>query len=96
MPCCVACGNDRQGNRQGNRVKGNAGVLSDLNLSCCSPLQALLGDPTFMQQLQNYDKDNIPANIVAIIKPYVEKPEFDPALVQKASKAAYGLCCWVR
>ncbi len=29
-------------------------------------------------------------------RPYVEKPEFEPELVKKASKAAYGLCCWVR
>ncbi|KAG1667277.1 hypothetical protein FOA52_012566 [Chlamydomonas sp. UWO 241] len=60
------------------------------------PSQALLGQANFMEQLQTFDKDNIPAATVALIKPYVDKPEFEPELVKKASKAAYGLCCWVR
>lgn len=59
-------------------------------------MQALLGDPTFMTKLQEFDKDNIPPAIITVIRPYVEKPEFEPELVKKASKAAYGLCCWVR
>ena len=46
--------------------------------------------------MQEYDKDNIPTNIVSAIKPYIDKPDFNPTVVQKASKAAYGLCSWVR
>jgi dynein heavy chain len=49
-----------------------------------------------MSQLQEYDKDNIPPAVVAAIRPYLERPEFVPDTVKKASKAAYGLCCWVR
>lgn len=45
---------------------------------------------------QEYDKDNIPPTVVAAIRPYLERPEFAPETVKKASKAAYGLCCWVR
>jgi len=56
----------------------------------------LLQQPDFLQSLRDFDKDNIPAPIIAKIKPYVEMPEFDPALIKKASNAAYGLCCWVR
>ncbi|KAL6759980.1 dynein heavy chain 6 [Haematococcus lacustris] len=61
-----------------------------------TPSQALLGDPTFMTKLQEYDKDNIPAVIITAVRPYLDKPEFSPELVQKASKAAFGLCQWAR
>lgn len=60
------------------------------------PSQALLGDPTFMTQLKEYDKDNIPPSIITAIRPYLERPEFAPEVVKKASNAAHGLCCWVR
>ena len=73
--------------------------LSDtLVLACIPPttLQALLGDTTFMAQLQQYDKDNIPPAYITAVRPYLERPELLPDTVKKASKAAYGLCCWVR
>ncbi|KIY97683.1 Dynein heavy chain 3, axonemal [Monoraphidium neglectum] len=60
------------------------------------PSQALLGDPTFMSQLSGYDKDNIAPNVIAAIRPFLDRKEFEPETVKKASKAAYGLCCWVR
>jgi dynein heavy chain len=60
------------------------------------PSQAVLGDPRLLETLREYDKDNIAPVVVAAIKPFVDKPEFDPEVVKKASKAAYGLCCWVR
>ncbi len=50
----------------------------------------------FLGRLQAYDKDNIPREVVDKIRPYLDKPDFEPEVVQKASKAAYGLCCWVR
>jgi hypothetical protein len=56
----------------------------------------LLGDSTFMSQLQQYDKDDIPATCIAGVRPYLGRPEMAPEIVKKASKAAYGLCCWVR
>ena len=60
------------------------------------PAQALLGESDFLLKLQTYDKDNIDPKIVLVIKPYVDNPDFQPDTVKKASKAAYGLCCWVR
>jgi dynein heavy chain len=45
---------------------------------------------------QEYDKDNIPPAIVASLAPFMDKSEFQPEVVQKASKAAYGLCQWAR
>ncbi len=46
--------------------------------------------------LQEYDKENIPPATITAVRPYLDKPEFNPETVKKASKAAYGLCCWVR
>ena len=51
----------------------------------------------FLPSLKEYDKDNIDAKIIARIRDnYTSKPEFDPALIKKASNAAFGLCQWVR
>ena len=60
------------------------------------PSQKILSDPTFMQQLKDYDKDNIAPSIIAKIKPYISNPDFQVAAVEKVSKAATGLCKWVR
>lgn len=61
------------------------------------PSKRLLGDMSFLQQLRDYDKDNIPDALMdKINKDYVRLPEFDPASVAKASSAAEGLCKWVR
>jgi len=46
------------------------------------PSKKLLGDMTFLQQLKDYDKDNIPPHIMAKIrKEYCTNPEFDPTKV---------------
>ncbi|EFJ31602.1 hypothetical protein SELMODRAFT_86461 [Selaginella moellendorffii] len=60
------------------------------------PAQQMLADTTFLPSLKEYDKDNIPQAIIDKIRPYLQRAEFDPEVVKKASKAAYGLCCWVR
>jgi Microtubule-binding stalk of dynein motor len=50
----------------------------------------------FMARLQSYDKDNIEEEIIEKIRPYLSRKEFEPELVRKASKAAFGLSSWVR
>lgn len=50
----------------------------------------------FLTKLQTYDKDNIPPAVIEKIKPYMENPDFEPEVVKKASKAAFGLVSWVR
>ena len=50
----------------------------------------------FLAKLQTYDKDNIPPAVIEKIKPYMENPDFEPEVVKKASKAAFGLVSWVR
>lgn len=60
------------------------------------PAQQMLADTGFLQSLKDFDKDNIPAAIIDRIRPYLQRDEFNPDVVKKASKAAYGLCCWIR
>ena len=62
----------------------------------CSLEQAVYAAAGFLQKLQTYDKDNIPPEVVAKIRPYIDNPDFEPEVVKKASKAAHGLVCWVR
>lgn len=50
----------------------------------------------FLVKLQTYDKDNIPPAVIEKIKPYMDNPDFEPEVVKKASKAAFGLVSWVR
>eukprot|EP00892_Ulva_mutabilis_P009854 jgi/Ulvmu1/7240/UM035_0027.1 len=56
----------------------------------------LLMESDFLEKLRSYDKDNIDPKIISNIQPYLINPEFEPEKVLQASKAAYGLCCWVR
>ena len=56
----------------------------------------LLMEADFLEKLRSYDKDNIDPKVIAKIQPYLSNPEFEPEKVLQASKAAYGLCCWVR
>ncbi|KAL3685151.1 hypothetical protein R1sor_003173 [Riccia sorocarpa] len=60
------------------------------------PAQQMLADTQFLQSLRDYDKDNISPKIIEKIRPYLSLPEFVPEVVQKASKAAFGLCSWIR
>uniref|UniRef100_A0A3B5AG71 Dynein axonemal heavy chain 7 n=1 Tax=Stegastes partitus TaxID=144197 RepID=A0A3B5AG71_9TELE len=60
------------------------------------PAKKLLGDIRFLQSLHEYDKDNIPPNLIAIIRnKYITNPDFEPEKIRTASTAAEGLCKWV-
>ncbi|OAD53307.1 Dynein heavy chain 7, axonemal [Eufriesea mexicana] len=61
-----------------------------------SPSKRILSDMNFLQILKDYDKDNIPSNIIQTIrKTYIMDNNFKPHIVAKASSAAEGLCKWV-
>ena len=60
------------------------------------PAKKMMNDPKFLDSLVNYDKDNMKEAVINKIKKYVVNEDFEPDKVAKASKAAYGLCCWVR
>uniref|UniRef100_A0A3P8WKL1 Dynein axonemal heavy chain 7 n=1 Tax=Cynoglossus semilaevis TaxID=244447 RepID=A0A3P8WKL1_CYNSE len=60
------------------------------------PAKKLLGDIKFLQSLKEYDKDNIPASLISIIRSkYITNPDFVPEKIRTASTAAEGLCKWV-
>ena len=59
--------------------------------------RSLLVNPDkFLQALYDYDKDNIPENIVQKINPYIENSDFTPANIEKVSHACTSICLWVR
>jgi dynein heavy chain, axonemal len=45
-----------------------------------------------LENMQNYDKDNIPERIIKSIEPFMTMPEFEPNMVEKASKACKAMC----
>ncbi|KAH8316762.1 hypothetical protein KR074_004303 [Drosophila pseudoananassae] len=60
------------------------------------PSKRLLGEMNFLPALKEFDKDNIPADIIKRIrKEFIPNKDFDPAVVAKASSAAKGLCQWI-
>lgn len=60
------------------------------------PAQSMLADSTFLLSLKGFDKDHIDPKIIDKIRVFLLNPDFSPEVVKKASKAAFGLCCWVR
>lgn len=50
----------------------------------------------FLQNLKDFDKDNIKPDIMAKLrKEYIPHKDFKPNIVAKASSAAEGLCKWI-
>ncbi|XP_064623162.1 dynein beta chain, ciliary-like [Lineus longissimus] len=49
----------------------------------------------FLDQLVNFDKENIHENCLKAIQPYLDNPEFEPEFIRAKSLAASGLCSWV-
>jgi len=49
----------------------------------------------FLEDLINYDKDNIHENCQKSVQPYLDDPDFNPEFIQAKSLAAAGLCSWV-
>ncbi|XP_047352693.1 dynein beta chain, ciliary-like [Vespa velutina] len=59
--------------------------------------KAMMGSAdAFLTALHNYDKENIHPEIVKAIQPYINDKEFDPEFIYSKSKAAAGLCSWVK
>jgi dynein heavy chain len=56
-----------------------------------------LADPKkLLEDLFDFDKDNIPDRVINLIAPYMERPDFDPVAIKKASIACEALCMWTR
>jgi dynein heavy chain len=56
----------------------------------------LLGESDFMEQLINFDKDNIDPGRIKKLQKYVLMEDFTAEAVGKVSRAAKGLCMWAR
>lgn len=56
----------------------------------------MLSDAKFLDSLLNFDKDNIPDDVIETIRQvYLTNPDFDPEKIKKVSTALEGLCRWV-
>ncbi|XP_072898048.1 dynein heavy chain domain-containing protein 1 [Hemitrygon akajei] len=56
----------------------------------------LLSQPNFYQDLEFYDKENIPDHIFRTLESIVLRPELQPAAVREASRAAESFSLWIR
>ena len=56
----------------------------------------LLDASKLLSDLKMYDKNNIKARVISDIEPFIAMPEFEPAVIERASKACSGICMWVR
>lgn len=64
---------------------------------CCWRCLLLAADGArFLNDLKTYDRDNIPDRLIAEIEPFIAMPEFEPEVIDRASKACSGICMWVR
>ena len=50
----------------------------------------------FMDSLKKYDKDNIPAQVIKKVAPFMTDENFTPKAIEKASKACTAICMWAR
>ena len=58
--------------------------------------KAFMSEANFMDQLVNYEKDNIDPKIIKKLTKYIKDPEFTPEVVAKTSQAAVALCAFAR
>lgn len=52
--------------------------------------------PNLLKQCLDYDKDNVKEEIIKEIVPLLESPDYSDKVLEKASKAAFGMAKWVR
>ncbi|KAG6956166.1 hypothetical protein JG687_00010768, partial [Phytophthora cactorum] len=77
------------------KVKDPAGGTKKVDDYWGPAQKTLLGDTRFLQNLLEYDKDNIPVEAMDKVRPYAANPDFQAEKIRKASVAASGLCSWV-
>jgi dynein heavy chain len=56
----------------------------------------LLGRGNLLNDMVEYDKDNIDAMTISKVQPMYDDPDFEPEKIKKASIAAMGICKWIR
>eukprot|EP00501_MAST-03F_sp_TOSAG23-6_P001833 GSMAST32.ASY1.ANO1.1911.1 assembled CDS len=73
----------------------NPPMLVGVTLEAWSEGKKLLGQMDFLQQLKNYDKDNIKKKTIKKLNKYINREDFTAKDVSNTSKAAACLCMWV-
>ena len=61
-----------------------------------SVAQKQLLTPNLLKQCLDYDKDNVKEEVIKEIVPLLESPDYSDKVLEKASKAAFGMAKWVR
>jgi dynein heavy chain len=87
-----------------NPVKSVTLVVSKQEIKFCEPSfrphgSALVNKPDFLQQVVDFGtngKDLINEETIEFMCAYIDLENFTPAAAKNASKAAEGLCTWVR
>lgn len=74
-------------------LKSKGKIPKDRSWKACKLMMAKV--ETFMKELIEYDKENIPLDVVKAVMPYVEDEMFRPDIMKQKSEAAAGLCEWV-
>ena len=62
----------------------------------CSQKQVLNDPKKLLDSLFNFDRDNIPEDVIELITPYMSREDFDPAAIKRASIACEAMCMWTR
>lgn len=74
------------------KVQKNGAVVEDYWKAALK----MLSDVKFLDSLLNFDKDNIPDEVMEVLRTqYFTKPDFDPEKMKRVSTACEGLCRWV-
>ena len=55
-----------------------------------------MGDPGFLNQLINFDKDSLNDQVLQKVSKYTKEADFDPVVVGGISVACKSMCLWVR
>jgi len=71
-------------------------IMSTRQLHIALTVCLRVGNPDFIKQLVNFDKDNISDRVLKKIGTYVVQGDFQPDIVGRVSSAAKSLCMWVR
>ena len=71
-------------------------ILREASDTSWSESKKHLGEGNFINELINFDKDNMSDKTLKKISQQVSKPDFTPEIVGKVSFAAMSLCKWVR
>ena len=57
----------------------------------------MLNEPKkLLDNLFGFDRDNIDEKVIKKITPYMDREDFDPAAIKRASVACEAMCMWSR